>query len=36
MKPITDWLAWIFFAAVLILTYPLLNLNRNKDDDDDN
>jgi len=32
MKPFVDWLLWIAFAAVLIVTYPFIF---NKKDDDD-
>jgi hypothetical protein len=32
MKPIVDWLLWIAFAAVLIVTYPLIFNKRNDDD----
>ena len=34
MRPIIDWLMWMFVAAALIVSYPLLRINR-KDDDDD-
>lgn len=34
MRPIIDWLMWLFVAAVLVISYPLLRINR-KDDDDD-
>lgn len=34
MRPIIDWLMWMFVVAVLIASYPLLRINR-KDDDDD-